>query len=239
MLRIAICDDNLQYQKEMESCVKTWAQARQYEVGITKFDQGDSLLTACQHQAPDMILLDIMMPHRNGIDIAREIRKHNNVAKIIFFTSAPEFAIESYDVKASGYLLKPLQHEKFVQVLDDCVSELQVIPNSLVIKTHQGYQKVFFHHIECIEAQNKRALIHLDNHHALDVLENFSHFTDTLSVEKGFFKCHRSYMVYMPNVDRFTTTDIITKSGICIPIARGYSKAFKDAYFQHMFEKGE
>ena len=239
MLKIAICDDNLRYRQEMESNVKSWAKAQNFEVEISVFDHGDALLSTCQSWNPDIILLDIMMPLLSGMDTAREIRKRNQVVKIIFFTSAPEFAVESYDVKASGYLLKPLQTDKFRQVMNDCISDMQVEPEHLIARTSEGYQKILLHHIDCIEAQNKKLLIHLDDHSQLEVLETFSHFTQTLPADKGFFKCHRSYMVFMPNIDQFTTTEITTKSGIIIPIARSYTKAFKDAYFHHMFEKGE
>ena len=54
--------------------------------------------------------------------------------------------------------------------------------------------------------------------------------------EDGFFKCHRSYLVYLPNVDHFTPSEITSKSGKTIPIARGCSKAFKEAYFAQMFQ---
>lgn len=239
MLKIAICDDTLRYRQEMEANVKAWAQDRSLEVDVTVFDHGDALLAACHAHQPDIILLDIMMPLLNGMDTAREIRKLNTVVKIVFFTSAPEFAVESYDVKASGYLLKPLQVDKFRQVMTDCAADMEEEPDHLITRTSHGYQKVHLHRIDCIEAQNKKVLIHLDDHSHLEALETFSHFTETLAVDKGFFKCHRSYMVYMPNIDQFTTTEILTKSGIAIPIARGCSKDFKDAYFHHMFEKGE
>lgn len=239
MLKIAICDDNRDYRQEMEANVKAWADEQKLETEVAVFEHGDALLSACQVQQPDIILLDIMMPLLSGMDTAREIRKVNKVVKIVFFTSAPEFAIESYDVKASGYLLKPLQVDRFRNVMNDCIADIQIEPDYLITRTSHGYQKVLLHHIDCIEAQNKRVLIHLDNHAVLEVLETFSHFAETLPAEKGFFKCHRSYMVHMPNIDQFTTTEIITKSGIIIPIARGSAKDFKDAYFQHMFEKGE
>lgn len=239
MLKIAICDDNPRYRQEVETKVSAWARTQNFETDVTVFDHGDELLTFCQTHNPDIILLDIMMPLLNGMDTAREIRKLNTAVKIVFFTSAPEFAVESYDVKASGYLLKPLQEEKFRQVMNDCALDVQAEPEHLITKTHLGYQKVHLHRIDCIEAQNKKVLIHLDDHSRLEASETFSHFTDTLSENQGFYKCHRSYMVYMPNIDQFTTTEIVTKSGIIIPIARGCSKAFKDAYFHHMFEKGE
>jgi len=239
MLKIAICDDSLQYRQEMEEYIHTWARTHRFEVDVAIFDHGDSLLTFCQTQNPDIILLDIMMPLLSGMDTAREIRKINTAVKIIFFTSAPEYAVESYDVKASGYLLKPLQVEKLYQVMSECAQDMQVEPDHLVMKTSHGYQKVHLHRIDCIEAQNKKVYIYLDNGTHLEALETFSHFAETLSVDQGFFKCHRSYMVFMPNIDQFTTTEIVTKSGISIPVARGYSKVFKDTYFQHMFEKGE
>lgn len=239
MLKIAICDDNLNYCREMEGHILTWARERHLEVDLSSFDHGDALLNACHNQNPDIILLDIMMPLLNGMDTAREIRKLNTAVKIVFFTSSVEFAVESYDVKASGYLLKPLQLEKFYQVMDECVASMQIEPDYIVMKTHQGYQKIHLYRIDCIEAQNKRVVIYLNDCSCLDIFETFSNFTETLPMEKGFFKCHRSYIVYMPNIDQFTSTDIITKSGIHVPIARGYGKAFKDAYFHHMFERGE
>ena len=62
-------------------------------------------------------------------------------------------------------------------------------------------------------------------------------FEDKLTNSNGFFKCHRSYLVYLPNIDHFSTTEITTKSGRNIPIARGYAKAFKEAYFSLMFRE--
>lgn len=55
----------------------------------------------------DIILLDIVMPLLNGMDTARELRAQDTAVKIIFLTSSPEFALESYEVRAQDYLLKP------------------------------------------------------------------------------------------------------------------------------------
>ena len=57
-----------------------------------------------------IILLDILMPLLNGMDTARELRQYDKTVKIIFLTSSPEFALESYDVKAYSYLLKPMRN---------------------------------------------------------------------------------------------------------------------------------
>jgi len=58
-----------------------------------------------------------------------------------------------------------------------------------------------------------------------------------MTQEKGFYKCHRSYMVNLLNIDHFNSSEILTRSGVRVPIARGLGKAFKEAYFAYMFRK--
>ena len=119
-LKIAVCDDDTFFLRQAEHAVKRWAEEQDLTVELQLFDNGDSLLTASRTEQFDVLLLDIMMPLFNGMELAHVIRKTNTAVKIVFLTSSPEFAVESYDVKASGYLLKPLRYEKLCSVLDDC-----------------------------------------------------------------------------------------------------------------------
>ena len=66
----------------------------------------------------DLILLDMIMPLLSGMDTARELRQHDPHVPIIFLTSSPEFALESYEVRTFWYLLKPLDEVRFHAVLD-------------------------------------------------------------------------------------------------------------------------
>ena len=59
------------------------------------------------------------MPLLNGMDAARELRQRDKSVKIIFLTSSPEFALESYEVKAQGYVLKPIAYDKLKKLLDE------------------------------------------------------------------------------------------------------------------------
>lgn len=238
MLKIAICDDNPQCLGEAKQFIYDWSIHTNIPITIHTFRDGDSLLEHYEKEQLDIMFLDIVMPLLNGMEVAQEIRRNDSSTKIVFFTSSPEFAVESYDVKATGYLLKPLNYLKLCDVLNDCVLSLNKEPEHIVVKTLHGYQKIYLHTIECLEAQNKKVIFFLRDGSSCEVLETFSNYVDKLTLEKGFFKCHRSYIVYIPNIDQFNSTEIRTKSNICIPIARGYSKTFKDAYFNYMFTKG-
>ena len=50
----------------------------------------------------------MIMPLVNGMDTARELRQADTAVRLVFLTSSPEFALESYEVRAFGYLLKPV-----------------------------------------------------------------------------------------------------------------------------------
>lgn len=235
MIRIAVCDDNLEFLERESELIERWSEQSRIPVEIFRFDNGDALIAKNNSVRMDIIFLDIIMPLQNGIDTARELRQSDPVVKIIFLTSSPEYALESYDVKARGYLLKPVSYDKIREVLDDCCYIYNEEPKNIILKTPFGYQKVFFHDIEYAEAQNKKVNFYLQNGKTLQSVEPLYLLESRLTGDDGFFKCHRSYIVYLPNVDHFSPTEIVTKSGHKIPIARGYSKAFQEAYFSLMF----
>ena len=221
MLKIGICDDSKIFLICAEKLIRKWSDERRIPVKIYTFNNGDKLVAANTEERLDIIFLDIIMPLLNGI---------------IFLTSSPEFALESYEVKAQGYVLKPIAYDKLKELLDECAQSFAEEPKNMVIKTVTGYQKLYFHEIEYAEAQNKRVFFHLRSGNIIESAEPFHSFEERFSSQDGFFKCHRSYLVYLQNVDHFTAAEITTKSGRNIPVSRGYAKAFKEAYFAQMFQ---
>ena len=65
----------------------------------------------------DVAFLDIMMDDADGISLAMEIKRIQPQCKIIFVSSSREFALEAFQVYASGYLLKPMTEDEVVSVL--------------------------------------------------------------------------------------------------------------------------
>ena len=236
MIRIAVCDDSPKFLEQVSDMVERWSEQSGIPTEIYRFDNGDALLAKNAVTHMDIIFLDIIMPLQSGIDTAKELRLSDNAVKIIFLTSSPEFALESYEVKAQGYLLKPVNYEKIKETLDECSHSLEKESKNIVLKTAFGYQKLYFHDIEYLEAQNKKVIFYLRTGKTVEAVESLHSLEERLSINDGFFKCHRSYLVYIPNVDHFSMTEIITKTSRSIPIARGYGKAFKDAYFALVFK---
>lgn len=236
-MRIVICDDDPICLENAKSAVEAWAEGCGQRVEISTFENGSDLIESLHQKKADILLLDIMMPMYNGMEVAKEIRTFDNNLILVFLTSSPEYAIESYDVIASGYLLKPLNFSKLSSVMNRCLRSIEQEPKQIVLRTAGGYRSVLVSSIECVEAQNKTMIITKTDGECLESTETLSNLEKMLTLEAGFFKCHRSYIVNLSAVEHFNTTEIITKSGCSIPIARGYGKAFKDAYFALMFQE--
>lgn len=90
---------------------------------IACFSTGEDLL---ENGADfDILFLDIQMPGRNGMDIAREFRKDHGRCILIFVTGVEDYVFQAFDVWAFHYLVKPFSQEKFAQVLERAVKARQ------------------------------------------------------------------------------------------------------------------
>ena len=123
MFRIAICDDNSNFISQVKEMLMHWGQTTD-EFHLSTFDNGDSLINAHLEAPFDIILLDVLMPFTSGIHVAKELRNNDKSVKIVFLTSSPEYAIDSYSVKASNYLLKPLDEGKLYRCLEELFEEI-------------------------------------------------------------------------------------------------------------------
>lgn len=64
------------------------------------------------------------MIRMSGLDAAMRLRRRGMHTPVVFFTTTRDYAVESYNVEAAGYLIKPVQYEKLAAVLDKVFSKL-------------------------------------------------------------------------------------------------------------------
>lgn len=236
MLRIALCDDQQDCLQQAAALLEHWP-SKPCELRWDSFSDGDSLLRAHAETPYDIIFLDVLMPLLNGIETAKELRQHDRSVRIVFLTSSPEFALESYRVKASDYLLKPLQADLFYTCLTELLEDLDVSPKTLTVRTASAVHRVPISDIQYVEAQNKHTLLVLSDGRSLLSLSPLHVFEDALLPHSFFFKCHRSYLVNLLRIGSFSAKDICMANGALLPLARSSRKEFEDAYFNAYFGK--
>lgn len=235
-MRLAICDDNSEFLNQTRQAIALWA-AQPCDLTVELFEDGDALINAHTLSPFDIILLDVVMPLLNGIDTAREIRQCDRSVKIVFLTSSPEFALDSYSVKANDYLLKPLNPQKLYRCLEELSEEIRAKARSITVKSVGALHRVEISSIEYIEAQNKHVLFALTGGQTIESIEPLYTYEDKLLLSDGFFKCNRSYIVNIHRIVTYSLKEITMHSGCRISISRNYQKEFEAAYFSLLFRK--
>ena len=236
MLKIAVCDDSSEYLITIEKAIRSWKSFPENAV-IRTFENGDGLVSAHGSEKFDFIFLDVVMPFIDGIETAREIRVFDKNVKIVFLTSSPEFAVSSYSVKASNYLLKPLDKEALFQCLDELYSDYEEDFSGIAVKSFSSVYNVPFHNIEYVEAMNKKVVVFLSDKSSIESYEPFYLFEEKLLPAGDFYKCHRSYIVNIHKIASFNSKDIFMRSGKIIPLSRSCKNDFEETYFETLFGK--
>ena len=207
-------------------------------ISCSCFASGDEFLRAGWREGYQVVFLDICMEGTNGIETAQRLRAADPDLLIVFVTSSPEYVWDAFPVHPFDYLLKPVTYERVAQLLDELSSLRPAATDELVIKTSFGYHALRLSDIEYAEARNKHVVFHLRDGRDIEALEPFRSIEDRLAQNATFFKCHRSYQVNLRNIDHFNRTEIVMRSGACIPLARSCKQGFQDAYFAVRFEGG-
>lgn len=236
MLKIAICDDSKDFIDQITGLLAHKDYAA-YNFACQSFDNSDALIESHKHAPFDIILLDVVMPLLNGIETAKIIRKNDKNVKIVFLTSSPEYAVESYTVKANNYLLKPLDSAAFFRCMQELVKEISHSTRTLTIRELHSVRKIPLDCIEYVEAQNKHTVFTLTDGSIITTTEPMRSYENKLLAEDGFFRCHRSYIVNICQIRSYVSKELTLHSGTRIPISRSCHKDFESTYFAIIFGK--
>ena len=233
MINLCIVDDDKELADQMYHVITEYLASRKMIFSVDVYYSGESFLEYVS-QAEfhyHICFLDIIMQGKNGIQIAKELRKHNRTVHIIFLTSSPEYALEGYEVRAYNYMLKPLQIEKLYETLSELlgaenphsVKQLQ-ITNSGVVRN------IPYHNIVYMEVRRNKLLVVLNTG---EKVETYSTITEMVSLLKGeeiFTRTHRSFLINMQYIKEFTSSKIRLQPEYEIPVSRTYSAAVKQDY---------
>ena len=228
MIHIAICDDSKQERQILAALFKRYQELHATPLQIHIFQNGFSLLDAIdQGKRFDITILDILMPGENGIEIARNIRASGTDTEIIFLTSSPEYAVDSYEVKAQNYLLKPVTEEKFFASIESILAELDEKDTAsfIIYTTEKQYSRIRVSSLVYGEVTHRTITLHLADQTMISAVMTFTEFQDILKAYPDFIYPHRSYAVNMNYIQYVTKSDIILTDGQKIPLSRNnYTK---------------
>ena len=131
--RILVVED----EKQIAKILRIELEYEGYEV-IVAYD-GKSGLQASLNEKIDLVLLDVMLPEMNGIEVLRRIRKENNLLPVILLTARNMTLdkVAGLDQGANDYITKPFEMEELLARIRSCLRQ-----SSLAVKASQSDETV-------------------------------------------------------------------------------------------------
>lgn len=237
MIKIAFCDDDMEVLHQMNELLDRYRVERNEDIIYVAFQSPFELLTEIEKGIrPDILFLDVVMPGQNGMDVAKEIRQYDTNMKIIFLTSSPEFAVESYSVGAYFYQLKPIWEESFFRLMDAVLAECEKKKkNSLILRSKDGITRINLQQLEYCEVLGRKLLFHLENGAVLESAGSLDDLAGQLMQYSNFFRPHRSFLVNMEYIQNISSRSIKMVNDAEIPIPHGKCSEIKNTYMEYAF----
>lgn len=234
---LAVCDDKKEELEEVSSLLKAWQAERDTTLRCKSFQSAVELLESARQERFTLYLLDVMMPGMDGLETAREIRRFDDAAEILFLSTSPGFAYESYGVRALNYLLKPVEREKLFALLDRLRLQEEKTAEALTLKSGSTIVRVPYTHISYVEVIGKRVYFHLTDRSVREVAGALKDFEAELLHRPEFMRVHRSYIVNMLQVEELSSAGVRTFQRENLPVSRlTYAQLQKD-YMALLFEQ--
>lgn len=204
---VAVCDDNTLERELLHHLLCKYFAKTSVRYECTLYDSGKNLYYDVMEGIEyDIIFLDLFLADSFGINIAQQLRDLPYHGKIIFCTSSADYAVESYDVFASGYIVKPYGLADIKRTLDRFLPELQTEYYQIKQKSRIVY--IPLNEILYVESNNTKCILHRTKNRQYTVYKQLRQIETELNDEK-FLRCHQSFLVNMNYVQEADDTFIL------------------------------
>jgi two-component system response regulator AlgR len=211
-MRVLIVDDEKPARDRLQRIVDDFAR---YDV-VGEAANGEQALKLAAELRPDIVLLDIRMPGIDGIETARYLNALDTPPAVVFTTAYDEYAVDAFDARAIGYVLKPVRRERLERALEHAaritarmLERLETQPGlasrrgHVCARVHDGLRLIPIGGIRYFTADQKYVRVHHDG--GEDLIDE-----PLKSLERDFapdfVRIHRGALVAVERIERLERT---------------------------------
>ncbi|CCV64880.1 Two-component system, LytTr DNA-binding region [Alteracholeplasma palmae J233] len=167
-----------------------------------------------------ILILDINLGQKNGIETAKELRNKGYMNEIIFITNYVDYAFDAFDAYPFHYLLKETTSEsEFSSILLKAVNTQIEKQSDIFRATSKGKTILIpYHKIEYFEVIGRYITVFYDNK-SFKFIDTITHLEQKLP-QKKFARVHRSYIINMRFIDSFQEEYLFLRNGKLIPLGK-------------------
>ncbi len=234
-MRIAIVDDRALDRDGLLAGVTRWCSENGLSLvpAPALYESGEALLAAFDKNTYDVVFLDIYMDGMTGMDAARRIREMDDACRLVFTTTSVEFAVDSYEVASSYYLVKPYSYEKLAAAME----------RTGAAHLEQGQtvevcgERLMLHKIAWAEFVGRKVRVHFDDGQTAQFGMGWNEFAALVLAYPCFCGCMKGLLVNFEAVKKLTEDSFLLQGGASVPISRLKYKAVRQQFFDWSYRK--
>lgn len=222
-MKIAIVEDEEKWIKTFKEFVCRYMEETHENISLEVFPDGMDFISDYKG-GYDLILMDIAMPHMNGLEAARRLRKTDSNVCLIFVTTLAQYAIKGYEVNAFDFLVKPVEYELFKIKLSKAAAHIGGnVKATFTVTNVNGMRKIPLSEITYVESVQHYLFFHTEK----EVHKMRASLGDVkpLFKQNGFAEINRSFLVNLSYVDGYNNTEVEV-AGEKLPLSRIYKTQF-------------
>lgn len=246
MIRCILIDDESNSLEMMEWLLKTYCPQVKIEAMCNAADKG---IQAINEFKPDVVFLDIEMPHMNGFDMLEQFDKL--FFDVVFCTAYDQFAIKAFRYSALNYLLKPVDPDDLKETIkrleekrsSPSQDQIQLLLENIraaskqtvqriALTTNDGMIFVSTQDIIYCEAESNYTNIILTSGKKIMVSKVLKDIDEALS-GPDFFRVHNSFLININRIKKFVRGEggyVIMDDGTNISISRSRRQEFMELF---------
>lgn len=227
MIKIAVLEDNDKDAELLERFIDRYFVENGGQYMCNRYSTACSFLDKYSADR-DIVFLDIELPDIDGLKTAHKLREIDENTVIVFITNMAQFAVNGYEVNAFDFMIKPLRYPVFALKMGRLIKH--ILKNrdnnvTVIVKSDRGVYRLGAKDIMYVEVMNHNLIYHLENGTTVSARGQMKDIESQLSVENGFFKCNRCYLVNLKFVTEFCDSTL-TCGNDKLLISRGQRKQF-------------
>lgn len=229
MYRIGICDDQIEFCRELERLIQIYARRENISVKTEIFTSGEEFFKAIgKGRIFNLLFLDIELEGMDGVEVGRRLREkgENEVTQIIYVSSKESYAMQLFQIRPFDFLIKPVDMEKVSNVMSEYK---RLFPDrKLFFSYHIGKKAYVISENDILYFQCERKKIRV-----ITTKGQKEYYGKMSDVEKQISKdifctVHKSYIINMNYVSEFCPNEVVMCNAIKIPISQTMRKKVRE-----------
>ncbi|MEP1032431.1 LytTR family DNA-binding domain-containing protein [Ekhidna sp.] len=181
-----------------------------------EFNSAIDLLSEMEALNPDLLFLDIEMPHLTGLELIKNLK---HPPKVIFTTAYDQYALEGFELDVLDYLMKPISFDRFLKATERAKSFFKEQNDSFFVKTDKRMERVKFNDILYLESMQNYVIIHCASKRL--ITHNTLKSIFDLLPKSNFSQIHKQYIVNNSRVSAIEGNQVLIQN-VKLPISRSH-----------------